>query len=142
MSSNPTTVRQDSFMEALDRVTPEFWGRKTGYSFERVIWIREKDAYALLELAFGMKKDSVRLCALHVAHEHRRRGWGTAAMEWICDTADQTGLKIELSVRPWGYKPPLKKMELKRWYKRFGFVPVRGDRFQLYREPEPSRLVA
>ena len=142
MTCGPKTPRQDSFMEALDRVTPVFLGRRTGYSFERVIWLREKDAYALIELAFGWKEDSVRLCALHVAPQHRRRGWGTAAMEWLCDTADQTGLKIELNIRPFGYKPPLKRMELKRWYKRFGFVPVRGDRFQLYREPEVSRLVA
>jgi hypothetical protein len=66
----------------------------------------------------------------------RGRGDGSRGLAWLCDLADRHKLKLYCTVEPFGLKPRLNKYQLKRWYRRYGFVPTGDAKDEIMREPK------
>jgi len=67
----------------------------------------------------------VRISTIRVPPEHRGEGIGTEVMDKITRWADERGATLVLTPESEGRTGP-SKTALKRWYRRFGFVPNKG----------------
>ena len=63
----------------------------------------------------------------------RGKGYGTAALNWLCALADRHQVTLHASIKPVGPKPRLNANELRAWYKRHGFIVHR--RTEIERKP-------
>lgn len=64
-----------------------------------------------------------------------RHGNATIVMNMVCDIADKYQLDISLAAVPFG-NPKIKKNDLIRWYKTFGFKVERGTGDSMIRKPK------
>jgi len=80
-------------------------------------YMLEDDDQACGCVAFEKASDEIfYLERLAVLPEHRRKGFGTALVNHVFDQVKETGaIRVEIGIIS-------KDMELKSWYKRFGFI--------------------
>ena len=52
----------------------------------------------------------------------KQQGWGTRALQWLCQLADRHGCTLVGRIVPTGKLPRLNKCQLKRWYTQHGFT--------------------
>ena len=51
----------------------------------------------------------------------KRKGHGGGALNWLCCLADRHGVTVELDAAPFT-KTDMNKVQLRRWYRLFGFA--------------------
>lgn len=66
------------------------------------------------------------------------KGQGTKAMYRLIGLADEHGVILEGTVKPFGTGKRLTKAQLKKWYKKFGFE-VKGDEITRHPVAEAKR---
>jgi GNAT superfamily N-acetyltransferase len=65
----------------------------------------------------------------------RGKGYGSRALDWLCQLADAHGVTIKGHISPCGMvKPRLNKTQLRQWYKRHGFSVT--ERSSIVRVPK------
>jgi hypothetical protein len=63
--------------------------------------------------------DCVKLHGIYAMY--RRQGHGGDALHWLCCLADRHGVAVKLDAAPFT-KADMNKIELRRWYRLFGFT--------------------
>jgi 8-oxo-dGTP pyrophosphatase MutT (NUDIX family) len=133
------THERDRFLKTASEANPEletfmrdFWGNTYGNPFDprERVW---KNIAAVECFVFNN--------AIHISSIRsfeRAKGFGSAALKWICELADAHQVTLELSPEPYGDKP-LSAAQLKSWYKRNGFVYSRGG---MVRKPKNLKVAA
>jgi GNAT superfamily N-acetyltransferase len=89
----------------------------------------------------------VRLSAIFVMPELRGRHLGSEYLKAFLEVIDRHGVEVEGTVAPFGDKVPETKKgvrELTKWYKAYGFVPVKGRKGYMVRPAasQPTHLSA
>lgn len=73
---------------------------------------------------------AVSLSYIGVNRDQRQQGRGTRLMQIVLAAADAAGLPVTLTVSPQkergDARPPMNKKQLRAFYEKFGFVPVKG----------------
>lgn len=64
-----------------------------------------------------------------------RQGNGTKVLKKIVDLADNMDITLYLTAEPFGTNK-MPKGKLKQWYKKYGFVAVKGRADRMVREPK------
>lgn len=84
---------------------------------------------------------AVSLSYIGVNKDARQRGQGTRLLQIVLAAADAAGLPVTLTVSPqkeYGEKkPPMNKKELRAFYEKYGFVPVKGMVDRMVRPVSP-----
>lgn len=76
-------------------------------------------------------KDHIHLSAVQTLAPGERSGSANGVVMTLVALADETGVPLRLNAKPFGeMEGKLTKPQLKAWYKRRGFVPVRGDEME------------
>jgi GNAT superfamily N-acetyltransferase len=138
MRSSPLTEKQIYFDKELDKYTG-LYSFCNSWTRERVLGFRHEDKTYFSVVEIGYEEESIRIAGISVGKDFQGQGYASFTMKWLCNLADTLDLILTLKSKPFGRRPPMKNMDLKRWYKRLGFVPVRGNRWELYREPQKIR---
>jgi hypothetical protein len=91
--------------------------------------VRLTDAHPVLDMRVWRNRvwlevgiqapDCVKLHGIYAMY--RRRGHGGDALHWLCCLADRHGVAVELDAAPFT-KADMNKIELRRWYRLFGFT--------------------
>ena len=124
----------DRFFDALEAIAGE---RQVIY-FSPFVLVGDRRGGILGQLEIRVQTGigphdeiGVHLAFIGVPKAERRLGRGSRLMEIIVGAADAAGLPVDLNVDPTpsaddGRKAPVSKRDLRAWYGRFGFVPVRA----------------
>lgn len=67
----------------------------------------------------------VRLKHIETLPMLRRNGYGSDAVEWLCELADE--YQVEISLCPCSFDPAIDDIRLTAWYQKFGFVRLGID---------------
>lgn len=83
--------------------------------------------------------DTIHIGFVQVEKEHRGAG-GNRLMKYLTTAADNLGFALDGDIDPQPYagerKPPMNKRRLAKYYKHFGFKPVKGQRGHITRDPK------
>lgn len=86
-------------------------------------------------------RGEILLGGIHVPWDARKRGRGSELLMMLCEQADVFDLSIALSVERFGSarQDALTVRQLKDWYKRRGFVLIKGSNRAMRRERKTDR---
>lgn len=86
-------------------------------------------------------RGEILLGGIHVPWDARKRGRGSELLKMLCEQADVFDLSIALSVERFGSarQDALTVRQLKDWYKRHGFVLIKGSNRAMRRERKTDR---
>ena len=107
---------------------------KSGYWFEKFIFLPEISC--LLELGIGFQNE---LWIKSILSTETKQGNATKAMKIIHDVCDKLGVKTTLYPKAFGtVKDKMTTAQLKRWYKKLGYIDSKDGQGNMHREPNKT----